>query len=400
MIKNDRKISVRYKSIIYGDIQEHISYYNKPMNVNRDYDEILEDIKKNIFPFDIEIVDEVEIKKAGQVIKTETKEVMGNYLFDNLKPTTKKYLRDNDKKFSIFEYLHFDKRVNKFDIYDIREKRMLKLYPTLENDDNQLFNLIYEQYVVCGGTLPTPTDNKAYTSARRSYKMVKALALANCSQLTKFCTFTFASELNKDKHLRKNNERLQGEKNILFRYIENDYDIKVKAYTTFMNELKKKLKKNYDIDLKYITVPEEHGNGDIHFHSVISELPDELTYDNPYWLDYDSRTKRRYNGKGLTFWRCGKSDIQTVKDKEKISTYIAKYMLKNFSQISKEDYQKYLNKKKYYASLNLIKPTQKYLISEKEIDDAMFKVLADTYREEYKNPYNDSIINKYIIPLS
>lgn len=385
MIKNDRKIAVKNKSIEYGDIQTHLITYDKAIRVNREHDEILEDIKNNIFPFDLEIVDD-----DGKIHN-------GNYIFANLKKETKRYIREKDRLFSIFEYNHYKEVCDSRNIYDYREQRLMKLYKDLETTDNDLFNSMYEDIVVLGHTLPLPIANKAYMSARRAYKEVKKLALTNSKEFKHFCTFTFAGEDKKEKHLLKNEQRLNGEYDLKFNYISGDNDTRIKALTLTINNFKKKLKKNYDIDLKYIIVPEEHKNTEIHFHALFSAIPDELIYTMPLWLDKDYTKNKQKFGKGLIFWKHGKSDIEDIQFPEKVSTYLAKYMLKNFSETSEEDYEKYANKKRYYPSRNLLKPTEKYLITKTEIDNAYYKIADTTYSETYYNPYNNSDINKYII---
>jgi hypothetical protein len=400
MIINDRKVIVKQKIETFEGVQVHLYNFEKHLRVDRENDEILKDIKNNILPFDIEIIDEVEKKRDGEIVFSKTTTHQGNYIWSNLKPSTKRYLRENDKKFSIFEYSQYDRINNNFNCYNDREKRFLKLYDKLKETDEEEFNRLYENVVVVGGTLPLTISNKAYMSSRRAYKTVKALALANCDDLKYFCTFTYADIINQEKHVKANTERLEGEYSVIFNYIENDYDKKVQAFSTFMDNFKKKLKKQYKIDLKYITVPEEHASGDIHFHSLLSEFPQELLYENPLWLDYDFRKRKRFNGKGFINWKHGKSDVQPIQDKEKLSTYIAKYMLKNFKETSDQDYEKYLNKKRYYPSRNLKKSTKKYLFDDKEIDFYMAQVSANTYHDEYINPYNDSTIHKYILPIT
>lgn len=400
MIENDRKVIVAEKLITYGNIQKHYINFEKHMRVKRDNDIILQDIKRNILPFDIEIVEEIEKKVDGEILSTIYKTHMGNYIWSNLLPVTKRYLRENDKKFSIFEYVQYDKINNNTSIYEYREKRLLKLYPDLEITDNDAFNKLYEDVVVIGKVLPLPITNKAYMSARRSYKQVKSLALCNCDTLTCFCTFTFADIKNVNRHLELNNNRNLGEKDIKFKYVDNDYEIKVQAFSTFLENLKKKLKKQYKHDLKYISVPEEHKSGDIHFHALMNELPVEILYDNPEWLDLNFKANKRFYGKGFNDWKHGKSDVQPIHDKEKVATYIAKYMLKNFLEVSPEHYQKYLNKRRFNSSYNLVKPSEKYLFDKEEIDNLMNEVSANTYHEEYYNPYSESIIHKYILPIT
>lgn len=400
MIKNDRKVIVRQKLITYGNIQQHVTNFETCLRVNREHDEILEDLKNNVYPFNFEIEEEIHIMKDGKIKSIEYKYHDGNYIWGNLKSATKKYLRDNDKKFSIFEYCQYDRLSTNFTIYDHREKRFLKQYKDLLLKDEIAFNKLYEDCVVVGGTMPLTTSNKAYMSARRAYKTVKGLALANSNEFKYFCTFTFADSENNDKYIKCNNERLVGEPSIKFNYVDSDNDNRILAFSTFLKNFKVKLKKLHNIELKTLVVPEEHKSGSIHFHALFSDFPVEFLYDNPLWLDYDFRKNKRFFGKGFSDYKYGKSDVQPIQDSEKLSTYIAKYMLKNFSNVDEEHYERYLNKRRYYPSTNLIKPVEKYLLDDKEIDEIMAKVSANTYHEEYINPYNSSTIHKYIIPLN
>lgn len=184
-------------------------------------------------------------------------------------------------------------------------------------------------------------------------------------------TLTFASKENEEIHIKNNANRKAGEYDLKFKYVEDASSIEVcsKILHVFFTNLNKQLKnKNYN--LFYLGVPEFQRNGNIN------------------------------NCLGLKTWRYGKSYVELIVDKSRITTYISKYMIKSFDEISDTIYLERLNKQRYYKSNNLIKPK---LLTEEEYD-LIKEEVESSYISYYKyvshNPYTDNTTIKKVYQLN
>lgn len=94
-------------------------------------------------------------------------------------------------------------------------------------------------------------------------------------------------------------------------------------------------------EFKYIFVPEYHKNGTIHFHGLIGEYIPEL-------VRAEQAKKETYN---LVGWKHGFSMVNKIKSKNRVSSYISKYITKELldSPVAR-------NKKRYWSSKNLSLP--------------------------------------------
>lgn len=235
---------------------------------------------------------------------------------------------------------------------------------------------------------------KARDSARKAYKTVLELIRANLTSFESFITLTFARKEHVNKYV---------ENGTKFELIDDvqDFDLVKKSFVKFINTLQKNMRRK-DIEFEYIAVYERHRDGAYHFHLVSTLIPDEYLTDCPEWLDYDFKTKKRRNGKMLGHWKYGKSDVEIIRDKERMSTYLSKYIAKSFENLtdSEENYEKYLNQKKYFASRGLKRPTVEYVPAnednKKEIITKKKAEYSDKYSTSYKNVYSDSMIEKTI----
>lgn len=389
-VKNDRKIFVDTKLINYNGVQREVYLYEKGIRILPADDEIIQDLQKHVYDFDMDIT----VKEKDGTEKV----IEGNYIFDYLSKNTKKYLRSVDMKFFRFDIANMISKGSQNFIYDEREERLMKRYPMLNDMSDDEVEQLYNKYVLVGQALPLEIENKIYQTYRRTTKTIKELAITNCKDFKYFVTLTFAENENKEKHEKLNALRDIGEKEVIFNYVGSGYDNKVTAFTVFMHNFKKKLKKKYGIDLKYIVVPEEHRNGEIHYHALISDIPIELTYKTPQWLDYDFIKQCYNNGDSMADWKHGKSDIQLIKNQERVSTYLSKYMIKNYFEIDQEHYEKYLHRKRYFNSTNLVRPTSEYVVKKEELDE-LFKEVSETsqFISSYTNPYNGGKITRSIL---
>lgn len=288
-----------------------------------------------------------------------------NYDYELLSRSFKKYMKDQDER-AYHEYYRRLKGVSEEE-YNRRLERLEKTLPDYTDDD-------FERYVMLGNSLPTPQYKKALDTARRAYGKVKALLMCNINDFTEFVTLTFANESSKEKL-----ERLGAN----FTYIDGtDFEAAKEAFTVFRKELQRKAsEKGYTI--KYICVWEMTAKGVYHFHMVTNTILDSEKVKNPEWLDYDNKTKQFKNGRGLRSWNYGKSDVQTIKNHARISTYLSKYILKSIWNIHEDEelIERYKGKKKYFTSRGLKKPTVSYM---------------DFYNDEFdEEPYVTNVVNPY-----
>jgi len=262
------------------------------------------------------------------------------------------------------------------------DKRLEKLerYKSDYSDED------FENYVMLGRPVPTPNYKKAYDSARRAYAAVNSYLKSNVHTLTNFVTLTFAQEQNKDKHINLGSR---------FDYVDGtDFDIAKKAFTDYMRNLQRRLPEK----MKYICVWEIQRNGNYHFHLLTSGIPKEEYAPNPAWLDYDTISRKYENSIGLINWMHGKSDVQRIRDSAKMSTYISKYLLKGFMNISddEEKMELYKGQKKYFVSRGLVKPT---VIYTDDYDLEMESVISE-YNKEVVNPYSGGVIQHGIYTMA
>lgn len=118
--------------------------------------------------------------------------------------------------------------------------------------------------------------------------------------------------------------------------------------TKWLNNTKtNKLRSNYSPDLQYLVIPELHKDGAIHFHALFKNYLGLL--DDSY---------KKVNGRpayNLPDWDYGYSTLIKIDNIEKVSSYMQKYITKDMLKIG--------NKKRYFASRNLKKPTKTYNIN-------------------------------------
>ncbi len=123
---------------------------------------------------------------------------------------------------------------------------------------------------------------------------------------------------------------------LTFTYKENITDINIgyKDYRAFIQTLRNK----YGKDFSYISVPEFQERGAVHFHSLFWGLPSEV-----FSQERETRTIALMWKKGFVF-------MKETDGHDKLSSYLAKYMVKAFTD------PRLKNKKAYTASKNIKRP--------------------------------------------
>lgn len=366
-IRKSRRVLVTDKIIRYDEdlFFEHYAYEN-PIYV---------------IPQDDEIIRELEGINIGE---------NDEYDYNSVSTNFKKYLR-------IIDDYYFDKAYkewkNKSSLSDRLIEERIKIIES--SFERELTN--EELEMILNGKMfkyETETFVKARISARKAYKTVLELIRANLTSFESFITLTFARKEHAIKYFSNGSD---------FELINDvqDFDLVKKCFVKFVNTLQKNMRRK-NIKFEYIAVYERHKDGAYHFHLVSTLIPDEYLTDCPEWLDYDFKTKKRRNGKMLSHWKYGKSDVEIIRDKERMSTYLSKYIAKSFENLTDtdENYDKYLNQKKYFASRGLKRPTVEYIRSneeeQKELITKKKAEYSDKYSTSYKNVYSDSMIEKTI----
>lgn len=127
----------------------------------------------------------------------------------------------------------------------------------------------------------------------------------------------------------------------------------------------KKIKKEYAPDLYYILVPELHADGKKwHFHGLFGNTG------NITFIDSGHKTggETIYNIPQFTY---GFSTATKVKDSNKVSGYITKYITKDLCAVTE-------NRKRYWVSRNVKRPAPVgYYMTKEEIADLMEDISED-----------------------
>ena len=152
--------------------------------------------------------------------------------------------------------------------------------------------------------------------------------LANCNKWDYFVTFTISPE----------------------KYDRYDFKAFYKSFSKYVNNFKRK----HDFRFYYVFVPEMHADGAWHLHGLIGGLP--VSFLKPFDL---SQKLPKYIRDKLIAGECiydfpefsekfGYSVVEPLRDKERASNYISKYISKGFFNDDR-----FKNVHFYYASLGL-----------------------------------------------
>ncbi len=177
----------------------------------------------------------------------------------------------------------------------------------------------------------------------RSKIECQRLAKANISSWKTFITLTFSDNVTSIEDANKR-----------FRY-----------FTDKVRRVKK--------DFKYLCITEFQKRGAIHYHLLtnVSINDDKLLFtqeDNPKF-------------KHIKYWLDGFTSIEEIKDDPpKIVGYISKYMTKDIDN-------RLFSHRRYFSSMNLIKPSVSYLNSDTEIGQYYYKKIIQDKQLIYDNQY-------------
>ncbi|HWK24765.1 MAG TPA: hypothetical protein VNS08_17260 [Ureibacillus sp.] len=312
----------------------------------------------------------------------------GSYDFSKLSSDFKKYMRLKDDEFFNKAYSEW-KNSKQYEEY--RQQR--EIDKVEERYDRGIFE--DELITILSGQkikYETPTYIKARTSSRRAYKTVIELIRANLNVFESFITLTFARKEHEAKYL---------ENGSVFDLIEDtkDFEECKKVFSKFINTVSKNMRRKGK-QFEYVAVYEQHKDGSYHFHMISTKIDEEYLIACPEWLDIDYKTKKKRNGKMMKHWSYGKSDVEEIRDKEKMSTYLCKYLIKSFNSLAdtEESYLEYLGKRKYFPSKGLKRPEVEYIkMNDIAVIESIEKKKAEyssQYSTTYKNPYSDSEITR------
>ena len=154
-------------------------------------------------------------------------------------------------------------------------------------------------------------ENYLHDSLRRTKRTISDIIIAN--DFNQFCTFTFAHDRND----------IQKCKNKMSDWLKSQQ----KIHGQF----------------NYLIIPEFHKDKKaIHFHALF----------NNYKGNTKTANTKNKQVKNITSYRKGFSTLLEIKNKERISTYVKKYITKDMPTFS--------GKKRYWCSKNLIRPEVVY----------------------------------------
>lgn len=143
---------------------------------------------------------------------------------------------------------------------------------------------------------------------------MKVFEYAMCNEFKYFVTLT----LDKEKYNRHD----------LNKYIKD------------LGQFIRNYRRDYNVDIQYLLIPEEHQDGAWHMHGIIKGIPEEHLTLNKYnykdWKAYSDRF--------------GYMSIDNIRSQEAVSKYITKYITKSL-EVGKGVREK--NKKLYYATRGL-----------------------------------------------
>lgn len=175
----------------------------------------------------------------------------------------------------------------------------------------------------------SPEELKKYhsrrkSSTRRAKTSVTDYAL--CNKFSQFITLTF----NPDK-------------------VDSfDYDTSKRLVSKWINN-----QRRHSPQLTYILVAEKHKSGRIHFHMIVNNFNGELVEA----ISPKTGKPLKKNGKkiyNLGGWNYGFSTLSNISNQEATARYLQKYLTKDFIEA--------FNKKRFWTSRGLDKPTKEYNI--------------------------------------
>ncbi|HDJ3169631.1 TPA: hypothetical protein PP853_002800, partial [Staphylococcus aureus] len=149
--------------------------------------------------------------------------------------------------------------------------------------------------------------------------------------------------------------------------IEDEY--RFEEMHKWLNKMRKRHNRKSDKPFNYIAIPERHKSGLIHWHMVTGNL-------EPTLVD-SGKTYQKQKIYNCADWQHGFSNVQMMRSKSKISSYVTKYITKDLLNTPARK-----NKRKYWSSNNLTLPNV-YGVS----DDSVLDFMRDEYDKQIKPDY-------------
>ncbi|MGK0555440.1 rolling circle replication-associated protein [Macrococcus capreoli] len=120
-------------------------------------------------------------------------------------------------------------------------------------------------------------------------------------------------------------------------------DLAYEMMLKWLHSIRRKHKYKSDKQFNYILIPERHKSGQIHFHMITGNLEIDL-------ID-SGKTYQKQKIYNCPVWEHGFSNVQRMRSKSKVSSYVTKYITKDllYSPVRK-------HKKKYWCSKGLRLP--------------------------------------------
>lgn len=120
----------------------------------------------------------------------------------------------------------------------------------------------------------------------------------------------------------------------------------------------KYIKNTYDKEMYYIIIPEKHKDGAWHYHGLIGST-NQSALENALKLISDGIYHKGDKVYHISRYKLGWSDVTKIRDTQRASNYITKYITKELLDLAK-------NKKRYFSSKNLKKPEEIKILMTRE----------------------------------
>uniref|UniRef100_UPI0020CE5191 rolling circle replication-associated protein n=2 Tax=Staphylococcus nepalensis TaxID=214473 RepID=UPI0020CE5191 len=159
--------------------------------------------------------------------------------------------------------------------------------------------------------------------------------------------------------------------------IEDEY--RYEEMRKWLDRMRARHRRNSDEKFNYIAIPERHKSGQIHWHMVTGGLDIEL-------ID-SGKTFRNQKVFNCPDWEHGFTNVQRMRSKSKISSYVTKYITKDllYSPVRK-------NKRKYWSSKGLSLPDV-YGVS----DDKVMDFMTDENGNPLKPNFSTDVCEIYVL---
>lgn len=188
------------------------------------------------------------------------------------------------------------------------------------------------------------------SSLNRTKSLVRDIVLCNDFEL--FCTFTFDPKYVDSFKLHECWAKMS-------RWLHHQRD----------------LSREKGIEFKYLIIPEQHKSGRWHFHALLSGYTSTLK-------DTGLKTASLRPVFNITSFRSGFTTATPIDSKEGVSSYITKYITK--------DFVKTFNQRRFFCSRNLLRPV-------KQINSDVFSNSLPIFRRKVGENYEteEFIIDKF-----